>query len=179
MKRAGVNTKRNDLEMKRITLTIALVAGLAVCAAATIPPQPAWAAGGGGSTSTATTALPGYVAAKKLIDEGKYDEGLAELAKLNMAKDADVLNLTGYATRKMGKVDEAIALYMEGLKIDPKHKGIHEYLGEAYLMKKDLASAEKTAAKLKDICGFWGCDELKELTEAIEKYKKANTASGS
>jgi Flp pilus assembly protein TadD len=148
------------------TLAAAAIAlGLAVSA-------PAMAAGTGSDATAKTTSLPGYVEAQALIKAEKYDEAIAALNGLNLPNDADVLNLLGYSHRKIGKIDEGIAYYLAALKVDPKHKGVHEYLGEAYLMKSDLANAEKLLAELKEICGFWGCDEANELTEAIEAYKK-------
>ena len=143
-------------------------AGLALMLSAATP---AIAAGNLDST-TSTTSLPGYTQAQDFIKAEKYEEAITALNALNLPADADVLNLLGYSHRKLGKVDEGITYYLAALKIDPKHKGVHEYLGEAYLVKSDLASAEKMLVDLKDICGFWGCDEAKELTEAIEVYKK-------
>lgn len=145
-------------------------AGIAL---ALVSASPAMAAGTGTETTAqSTTALPGYVEAQALIKAEKYEEAIAALNGLDLPKDADVLNLLGYSHRKLGKVDEGIAYYLAALEADPKHKGVHEYLGEAYLMKSDLANAEKLLVQLKDICGFWGCEEASELAEAIEAYKK-------
>ncbi len=132
-------------------------------------------AAGMGSDAPATdsvTALPGYKAAEALIAQQKYPEAIAELTALNKPEDANVLNLLGYSHRMAGKVDEGIAFYVKAIEKDPNHKGAHEYLGEAYLMKSDLANAEATYVKLKDLCGFFGCDEEKELSAEIEAFKK-------
>jgi len=118
------------------------------------------------------TALPGYKAAEALIAQQKYAEAITELNALNKPDDADVLNLLGYTHRMSGKVDEGIAFYLKAIAKSPEHKGAHEYLGEAYLMKNDLANAEATYVKLKDMCGFFGCDEEKELAAEIEAFKK-------
>jgi hypothetical protein len=57
------------------------------------------------------------------------------------------------------------------LQLDPKHKGAHEYIGEAYLMDKKPAEAEKHLASLEQICGNKTCEEYVDLAAAIAKYK--------
>jgi tetratricopeptide (TPR) repeat protein len=116
--------------------------------------------------------LPGYKTAETLIKEEKYVEAIAALNALGKPDDADVLNLLGYAHRKLGKLDEGIVFYTKALAVNPQHRGAHEYLGEAYLIKNDLKRAEELYVKLKDICGFFGCEEASELSEAIESFKK-------
>ena len=46
---------------------------------------------------------------------------------------ADTLNYLGFTTRKLGDFVKGEKYYLEGLKIDPKHIGINEYLGELYV----------------------------------------------
>jgi len=48
--------------------------------------------------------------------------------------------------------------YNEALRIDPEHRGAHEYLGEAYLMVGNLAKAKEHLAVLDKLC-FFPCDE--------------------
>ena len=55
-------------------------------------------------------------------------------------------------------------------KISPNHKGANEYLGELYLMMKNLPKAEEQLAKLKSICPA-GCEELEDLEADIADYK--------
>ena len=107
------------------------------------------------------------------IEEGRYDAAIASLDALAAEDpgDADVYNLLGYAKRKMGRYDESYADYQKALEIDPEHREALEYLGELYLQTDRLAEAEATLARLKDACGFFGCDERRELEEAIEAYK--------
>jgi hypothetical protein len=47
--------------------------------------------------------------------------------------NADAQNLLGYAYRNQKKFDLAFKHYGEALRLDPKHKGAHEYIGEAYV----------------------------------------------
>lgn len=62
--------------------------------------------------------------------------------------------------------------YHEALRIDPRHKGAHEYIGEAYLMAGDVPKAEEHLAALDSLCRF-SCEEYRDLKRAIEEYKRA------
>jgi hypothetical protein len=52
-----------------------------------------------------------------------------------------------------------------------KHKGAHEYLGEAYLQVSQLELAEQELKALDKIC-FFSCDEYRDLKEEITRYKR-------
>ena len=54
---------------------------------------------------------------------------------------------------------------MLGLKIDPNHKGINEYLGELYVKTGRMELAKERLAILKNC----KCEEYSELKEVIEK----------
>jgi tetratricopeptide (TPR) repeat protein len=60
--------------------------------------------------------------------------------------------------------------YEEALRIDPKHRGAHEYIGEAYLMTGNLPKAREHLAALDKLC-FFGCAELDQLKKAIAAYE--------
>lgn len=61
--------------------------------------------------------------------------------------------------------------------INPKHVGVREYLGEAYLLVGNLAKAEEQLATLDKLC-FASCSEYRELKEKIGDYKQQHkTAS--
>ena len=62
------------------------------------------------------------------------------------------------------------------LQINPKHKGAHEYIGEAYLGKGDFKMAEQHLKTLDNLC-FFGCQEFKDLKKAVLAYKKKNNIS--
>ena len=70
-----------------------------------------------------------------------------------------------------GQVDKAFAAYDNALRLDPNHKGAHEYIGVAYLMAKQPDKAQEHLAKLKVICGGEGCEEFQDLAKAIAAYK--------
>ncbi|HEY5900185.1 MAG TPA: hypothetical protein VIV54_21650 [Burkholderiales bacterium] len=87
--------------------------------------------------------------------------------------NADYHSLYAYSLRKGGTqdMDQVFKHYNEALRIDPKHRGAHEYLGEAYLMVGNVAKAKEHLGALDKIC-FFGCSEYDELKKAIAAYDK-------
>jgi hypothetical protein len=63
--------------------------------------------------------------------------------------------------------------YERAIDLDPRHRGAHEYIGETYLLVGDLAAAQRHLEALRGIC-LLGCEELTDLQEAIDRYKKEN-----
>lgn len=127
----------------------------------------------GSETPSAPQADSDYAAGKRAIeakDWARAIESLSEAAQRD-AGNADIQNFLGYAYRNSGKMDLALKHYEKALALDPKHRGAHEYLGELYLMQKDLAKAEEQRAALDSLC-FFPCEELTELREKIAAYKK-------
>ena len=119
-------------------------------------------------------------------DDPGFEEGRAAIEAQNWAKaieilektaeafpdSADTQNFLGYAYRKSGDLDTALSHYKRALEIDPVHKHAHEYLGEAYLMKDDLAGAQQHLAELAKICTPIPCEEYRELKRAVDEFKK-------
>ena len=89
------------------------------------------------------------------------------------SRNADYHNLLAYSIRKGPNPDmsQVFQHYNEALSINPKHKGAHEYLGEAYLMVGNVAKAKEHLAQLDKLC-FFGCSEFTELKNAIGDYEK-------
>ena len=111
----------------------------------------------------------------------KAQEWTRALFDLNQAvqedpRNADVHNLLGYAYRKRASPDLAKAFehYKLALRLDPKHMGAHEYIGEAYLMDKKPVEAEKHLTQLATICGNKTCEAYVDLARAISAYKAKN-----
>ena len=96
---------------------------------------------------------------------------LAEADKLQ-PNNADVQNLLGYSNRKLGNLDKALLHYANAIKLDPKHLGAHEYLGEAYLLLNNPSKAKVELATLKQLCGV-KCEQYLDLSKAIKTYKPA------
>ena len=86
--------------------------------------------------------------------------------------NADYHNLYAYAIRKgtSPNVDLVFKHYNEALRIDPRHRGAHEYIGEAYLMVGNLAKAKEHLAALDRLC-FFGCEEYSMLKQAVAEYE--------
>lgn len=86
--------------------------------------------------------------------------------------NADYHNLYAYAERKGTKPDMDLVFkhYSEALRLDPKHRGAHEYIGEAYLMVGNAAKAKEHLAQLDKLC-FFGCGEYSDLKKAIAEHE--------
>ena len=82
--------------------------------------------------------------------------------------NADAHNWLGYAYRNAGNMNRAFQEYEIALKLDPGHLGAHEYVGEAYVIAKDLPNAKVHLAALEKLCGR-DCPQYRDLQEAIEK----------
>ena len=91
-------------------------------------------------------------------------------AERRFPEDADLQNALGYASRQMKDYDAAFRHYRKALQIDPRHRGAHEYIGEAYLLVGDLASAEQHVAALRGIC-LLPCEELRDLEKGVAQHK--------
>ena len=101
-----------------------------------------------------------------LVRAGRYREAIDVLNLLKDPNTAVALNYRGYATRKMGKIDEGIGYYLKSVALDPHYAQVREYLGEAYLLKGETAGAKAQLQAIKQICGTV-CDEYEHLAVAI------------
>lgn len=115
---------------------------------------------------------PDYAAAKAAIEAKEWKTAIPLLssAALRDTKNADIQNFLGYAHRKLGEMDAAFRHYERALKLNPRHRGAHEYVGEAYLMVGKLKNAEKHLAALRQIC-LIPCEEMEDLQKAIADYR--------
>jgi tetratricopeptide (TPR) repeat protein len=113
--------------------------------------------------------------ARKAIDAKDWSRAMTDLnaAVRQEPRNADVHNLLGYTWRKRASPDlaKAIEHYKTALQINPRHKGAHEYIGEAYLMGNNPAEAEKHLAQLEAICGNRTCEEYADLAKALAEFK--------
>jgi tetratricopeptide (TPR) repeat protein len=87
--------------------------------------------------------------------------------------NADYHNLYAYSIRKGANPDMSLVFkhYNEALRIDPKHRGAHEYIGEAYLMIGNVAKAKEHLGQLDKLC-FFSCTEYSDLKKAIAEHEK-------
>ena len=88
------------------------------------------------------------------------------------SRNADYHSLYAYSLRKSGtsEMDLVFKHYNEALRLDPKHKGAHEYIGEAYLQVGNVAKAREHLGQLDKLC-FFGCSEYNDLKKAISTYE--------
>jgi len=153
--------------MKTLILPLLILLWLLVPAT----PERASADAGGGSAPVKKVDSD-FALAQKAIKDKQYAKA-ADLLTLVVARDdqnADAHNLLGYAERMRGNFDGAFRHYERALDLDPKHRGAHEYIGEAYLLLGNLPKAEEHLAKLDKLC-FFSCEEYRDLKAAIADYK--------
>ena len=102
--------------------------------------------------------------------------GAQSILKEGLAKspnNAEYHNLYAYNLRKGPNPDMSLVFkhYNEALRLDPRHRGAHEYLGEAYLMVGNVAKAKEHLRALDNLC-FFGCSEFSDLKKAIAGHEK-------
>jgi Flp pilus assembly protein TadD len=114
-----------------------------------------------------------YAAGKKAVEKEDWTEAvrLLERAERRNPDYADLQNYLGFSYRHLKQFDLAFKHYERALELEPRHRGAHEYIGEAYLMTGNLAGAEKHLAALRQIC-LLPCEELKDLERAVADYRR-------
>ena len=101
--------------------------------------------------------------------------GAAGVLKSALSADpnnANYHNLYAYSLRKGANPDMNLVFkhYNEALRLDPKLKGAHEYIGEAYLMVGNVGKAKEHLGQLDKLC-FFSCAEYTDLKKAIAQYE--------
>ena len=135
-----------------------------------------------GSSKTKTQydmALSHIKDAKKLEEKGKtmkanqkYEKAQKLLLKSNEKEpdNPDTLNYLGFTTRKIGDFENGEKYYLQGLKIDPKHIGINEYLGELYVATNRVDLAKERLAILMN-CNCKEYTDLKDIIDGVKESK--------
>jgi tetratricopeptide (TPR) repeat protein len=119
-------------------------------------------------SSSAEDFLNGYHAAYKLIyDKSDYQGGIAALHALGYDDNADVATLLGYASRKLGRYDDAKVWYERALAADPNHAVTWSYYGMWQAEQGNLLKAKDDLEKVRVICGT-DCKPYKMLKDVIE-----------
>ena len=136
-------------------------------------PSAAMAAGSDDTGGTDRT-RSAYEQAVELVEAADYEDAIRIRDRLDRDEsgNADVLNMLGYAHRKLGRVVPAFDYYRKALAVEPRHLGANEYLGELYLETGELERAEERLGELVAACPS-GCEERDELSEAIAAYRKS------
>jgi Flp pilus assembly protein TadD len=111
--------------------------------------------------------------ARASIKRKHYPDAIAELRAILVKEpsNADAHSLLGFSLRKSGDLNTSKVHYDEALKLDPDHKGAHEYIGELYLMRKQPDEARKHLIILERLCAGKGCEEYQDLAKALTAYK--------
>lgn len=165
------NSKRTHLSW----ITAALLACL---------PAAGWSAGGGGGGGSsngmqaAEKRDPDYMAGEAAVKRKDWPEVVARMkaAIERDAKNADAWNYLGYAHRHLGDMDSSFKAYDTALQLNPRHRGAHEYVGEAWLKVGRPDKAEEHLKALDKLC-FFPCEEYTDLKEKLAGYKRAQAAA--
>lgn len=186
-----VRTRRSRTRPAVLGVAIAAMFALAVPTASAIdsddgstpPPPPLTLAPPAANGSPTPSSSPGaaadpfaeaMAAGRAAVDAEQWPVAIIAFTKATglQPKSADAFNLLAFSQRKSGRLDDAFKNYRKALAIDPKHRGAHEYLGEAYLQAKNLTAAKKELATLKKLCGTT-CEEYQDLAADIAAYERS------
>jgi tetratricopeptide (TPR) repeat protein len=120
-------------------------------------------------SSSAEDFLAGYHAAyTSIYDKGDYVAGIAALRTLGYDDNADVATLIGYASRKLGRYDDAKLWYDRALAADPNHALTWSYYGMWHAEQGNLLKAKDDLEKVRTICGNTECREYTALKAVID-----------
>jgi tetratricopeptide (TPR) repeat protein len=119
-------------------------------------------------------------------EDARYAEGVAAVKRRDYttaircfedvvvrdARNANAYNWLAYSIRQNGDAARSIPIYEKALAIDPKHKGAHEYIGEAFLALGNLPKAKEHLTVLDKLC-FFPCEEYSDLKKAVQDYERS------
>ena len=117
---------------------------------------------------------PVLTTAREAVARQEYAKAAAVLREAlgKGAANADYHNLYAYALRKGPAPDWDLVFqhYHEALRLDPRHRGAHEYIGDAYLRVGNVPKAREHLTALDRLC-FFGCREYTDLRAAVREYE--------
>jgi len=121
---------------------------------------------------------PDITGGKHALEARDWKQAADRFAKaaLRDPGNADLQNYLGYSYRHLGRYELAFEHYRRALEIDPRHKGAHEYIGEAYLETGDMASAERHLAILESLCPL-SCEQLEDLRREVAAFRQNKVAA--
>jgi tetratricopeptide (TPR) repeat protein len=189
-----VDTNLTSVSVLSSVSLLAALAAMSIAAALVGAPNTAVAAGagapsGGGETTTQSPPaqqkkshakknrsslddfITGYKAAYAFIyEKGEYEAAITALRALDHDDNADVANLIGYASRKLGRYDDAKIWYERSLAADPNHAVTWSYYGMWQAEQGNLLKAKDDLEKVRLICGT-DCEPYKMLKDVIDGTK--------
>jgi tetratricopeptide (TPR) repeat protein len=111
----------------------------------------------------------GYHAAyAQIYNQADYAGGIATLRTLRYDDNPDVATLIGYASRKLGRFDDAKYWYEKALAADPNHALTWSYYGAWQAEQGNLLKAKDDLEKVRVICGNTECPEYRKLKDVID-----------
>ncbi|HLL26224.1 MAG TPA: tetratricopeptide repeat protein [Xanthobacteraceae bacterium] len=111
----------------------------------------------------------GYLKARAMILDGKYESGIVALRALHYDDSPDVANYLGYANRKLGNYEAAKYWYEKALASDPNHVRTWQYYGMLQVERGNMLKAAEHLQKIKELCGT-DCKEYADLKSAMEGH---------
>src|SRR3989442_13843551 len=148
---------------------------LALAALVASIPVSSHADGGGGGDATSSRVVrlkpedPDYTKATKAINAGDFAAAIPLLERVvaRNSPEADAYNWLAYSIRRNGDPAGSLPIYQKALAIDPKHRGAHEYIGEAYLVLGDVSNAKEHLAPLGRLC-FLPCSQYRDVKKRMQ-----------
>ena len=117
-----------------------------------------------------------FRAGRMLAFDGRYGEAIEVLTLASNLNSPKILNYLGYAHRKAGRIDVGLGYYKQALAIDPDYTLVREYMGEAFLSRKNYKAAEYQLNEIAKRCGI-SCREYTLLSTAIIDVKAGRPIS--
>jgi tetratricopeptide (TPR) repeat protein len=113
--------------------------------------------------------IRGYKVAHTMIyQRHEYAAAIDKLKSLGHDENADVANLIGYSSRKLGRYDDSKLWYERALAADPDHTVTWSYYGMWHAEQGNLLKAHEFLAKVETLCGNTKCRAYTELKGVIE-----------
>src|SRR5215831_13568559 len=109
-----------------------------------------------------------YQRARALIMDGQYEGGIDAMHALGHDDNPEIANFIGYASRKLGRYDDAKFWYEKALAADPNHVRTWSYYGMWHAEQGNKLKAEEYLEKVHLICGNTTCEEYVKLKGVIE-----------
>jgi tetratricopeptide (TPR) repeat protein len=111
--------------------------------------------------------IDGYKSAHAMIyKRHQYAAAIDKLKSLGRDENADVANLIGYSSRKLGRYEDSRIWYERALAADPKHARTWSYYGMWHAEQGNLLKAREYLATVESLCGT-KCREYTELKGVI------------
>jgi tetratricopeptide (TPR) repeat protein len=119
-------------------------------------------------TSAADDFLAGYHLAYDLVySRHDYAGGIARLRALGRDDHSDVATMIGYASRKLGRYDDAKYWYDKALAADPNNARTLSYYGMWHAEQGNTLKATDYLEKVEHACGNTTCQAYAELKAVI------------